>query len=160
MIDIEKVMYELIGRVSVLESNVRLLQDRITELEGGGTTSHVATMKEGRDKTRYKLDGKEYLKNRFVWAVIKKYIQENEPITYDELIRVFADQNQGSFGCVRRVDPNLEKLDPPRYFCKKEDQLKVADGKVIVCNQWDIRRVKNIVEIAKKLGYSVEEIKA
>jgi hypothetical protein len=161
MVEFEKIIYDLVAKVSVLETKVSLLQDRIAELESNNVAHDGVTeaKADGRDKTRYSLDGVTYLKNRFVWAVVNKYIQEHQNITYDELITVFADKNQGSFGVVRRVDSEIVEKNPIRYFCKKDDDLlTVADGKVTVCNQWSKSTVINIFSIAVQLGYSVEKI--
>ena len=161
MVEFEKIIYDLVAKVSVLETKVSLLQDRIAELEGNNSKPDTVTevKTDGRDKTRYSLDGVTYLKNRFVWAVVNKYIQEHQNITYDELIAVFGDKNQGSFGVVRRVDSEIVEKNPIRYFCKKDDDLlAIADGKVAVCNQWSKSTVINIFNIAVQLGYSVEKI--
>ena len=161
MVKFEKIIYDLVAKVSVLETKVSLLQDRITELEGNNSTQDTATeaKTDGRDKTRYSLDGVTYLKNRFVWAVVNKYIQEHQNITYDELIAVFGDKNQGSFGVVREKNSKIVTDNPIRYFCKKTDDiLTVADGEVVVSNQWSKTTVINIFNIAVQLGYSVEKI--
>lgn len=137
------------------------VKTRIAELEGNNSTPDTVTeaKTDGRDKTRYSLDGVTYLKNRFVWAVVNKYIQEHQNITYDELIAVFGDKNQGSFGVVRRVDSEIVEKNPIRYFCKRDDDLlAIADGKVAVCNQWSKSTVINIFNMAVQLGYSVEKI--
>ena len=83
MVEFEKIIYDLVAKVSVLETKVSLLQDRIAELEGNNVAHNGVTeaKADSRDKTRYSLDGVTYLKNRFVWAVVNKYIQEHQNIT-------------------------------------------------------------------------------
>ena len=161
MVEFEKIIYDLVAKVSVLETKVSLLQDKIAALEGNDVMQCSATeaKTDGRDKTRYSLDGVTYLKNRFVWAVVKKYIEEHKDITYDGLLAVFGDKNQGSFGVVRRSDSEIVGKNPIRYFCKNDnDILTVADGKIVICNQWSKTTITNIFEIAIQLGYSVEKI--
>ena len=52
-----------------------------------------------RDKTRFMMDNKIYPKNRFVLAVVEKYIKQNNP-TYSELAGIFDKSIQGSLNVV------------------------------------------------------------
>ena len=162
MVEFEKIIYDLVAKVSVLETKVSLLQDRITELEGNNSTPDTVTeaKTDGRDKTRYSLDGVTYLKNRFVWAVVQKYVSEHRNITFEELRAVFGDRNQGSkFGVVQNKESEIVKKNPIRYFVKKEsDIIEIADCEIVICNNWSKDTVTNIFDIAVKLGYSVKKV--
>ena len=48
-----------------------------------------------RDKTKYMFEGKVYPKNRLVLAIIKKYVEQNNP-SYEQLNNVFDKSLQGS----------------------------------------------------------------
>ena len=162
MVEFEKIIYDLVGKVSVLETKVSMLQERVVELEGSKNMRDITSdvQSGGRDKTRYSLDGEVYLKNRFVWAVVQKYVSEHRNITFEELRAVFGDRNQGSkFGVVQNKESEIVKKNPIRYFVKKEsDIIEIADCEIVICNNWSKDTVTNIFDIAVKLGYSVKKV--
>lgn len=145
--DIEREILELKNRVAYLES---VLKIRETEMVS-------ATSDQKRDKTKFLFDNKIYAKNRFVLAVIKRYIDETNP-TFAELESIFNKSLQGSLNVVLPLDEaNKIKDAAKRYFM--DDVLELKDGaKVVVCTQWGIFNVANIERLAKKLGYEVERV--
>ena len=66
-----------------IEEEIELLKRRIELLENivlrNQQTEQKEVSKEGRDKTRYMFENKIYPKNRFVLAVVQRYILENNP---------------------------------------------------------------------------------
>ncbi len=145
--DIEREILELKNRVAYLESVLKIKE----------TENTSATSDQKRDKTKFLFDNKIYAKNRFVLAVIKKYIDEANP-TFAELESIFNKSLQGSLNVVLPLDEaNKIKDAAKRYFMG--DVLELKDGsKVVVCTQWGIFNVANIERLAKKLGYEVERV--
>lgn len=143
--DIYSEIEQLKKRVELLESIVLQNQQPKTE-----STS-------GRDKTRYMFENKIYAKNRFVLAVVDKYVQENNP-TLDELRKVFDKSLQGSLNVVETVE-NASKIKDAskRYFMK--NPLTLSDGqKVVVCTQWGIFNIVRFEKAVKQLGYNFDKI--
>jgi len=72
----DRLILELMERVSVLEDEVGELKKKVTEQEPEDETySNGSTDSAGRDTTKYILDGRKYGKNRLVLAVVKKYMK-------------------------------------------------------------------------------------
>ena len=106
-----------------------------------------------KDYTIYVLDGERYVKRRCVLAVVNKVIEKNNITTFDELVKIFPDDLQGSCGVVKRLS---EIKDHSRYFTKNEEILKL-DCDVVVCNQWGIENFPNILKIANENGLNVTQ---
>lgn len=89
------------------------------------------------DYTRFEFYGEEFNKGEFVYNVVNKYLLEHPETTYAELLKVFPDEIQGSYGVLRREDEiqpkdlkNPKRYDPVRAVVTK-------DGvKSLVCTQW------------------------
>ena len=76
------------------------------------------TNSSNRDKSKYMFEGRVYAKNRLVLAVIKKYVEQNNP-TYEQLSNVFDKSLQGSLGVVELYD-NVIKISESanvKYHC-------------------------------------------
>ena len=88
-----------------IEEEIELLKRRIELLENivlrNQQTEQKEVSKEGRDKTRYMFENKIYPKNRFVLAVVQRYILENNP-TLEEIRHVFDKSLQGSLNVIDR----------------------------------------------------------
>ncbi len=141
---IEEELEQLKRRVEMLESIV--LQ-----------TAKKPETKDGRDKTRYMFENKIYPKNRFVLAVVEKYILENNP-TLGELRQVFDKSLQGSLSVVETLEKASEIKDAgKRYFINNPFLLK--DGaKVVVCTQWGIFNIVKFEKVASNLGYTFDKV--
>lgn len=145
--DIEREILELKNRVAYLESVLKIKESEVTS----------APNDQKRDKTKFLFDNKIYAKNRFVLAVVKKYIDETNP-TFAELENIFNKSLQGSLNVVLTYDDASKIKDAAkRYFLDDILELK-DDAKVVVCTQWGIFNVANIERLAKKLGYEVERV--
>ena len=120
--------------------------------------SSVATMDRG-SRMYYSIDGGVHLnKRRFVWEVVRKYVETHPGISFEELDRKFPASlsNSPINGVVRTYDsvinrckrrPDLRK----RFFLEKEDLITLSDGtKVTVFNQWG-RSFKNFLVLAQQL---------
>lgn len=141
---IEEELEQLKRRVEMLESIV--LQN-----------AKKPEAKDGRDKTRYMFENKIYPKNRFVLAVVEKYILENNP-TLGEIRQVFDKSLQGSLNVIETLEKANEIKDAgKRYFMNNPFLLK--DGtKVVVCTQWGIFNIVKFEKVASNLGYTFDKV--
>ncbi len=112
-----------------------------------------------RDNTRYSLDGSAFLpKNKFALAIVRKYTRLHPDKHFDELLRVFPDNWQGSMGVIkelRQITP--KQIQDRRYSTSSEDILCSADGvQFAVTTQWTINTIQNMVNFAKSQGWEVK----
>ena len=90
----DRIILDLINRVSALEDNMRNLKTR-------NANKSSETESTFRDTTKYILDGKRYGKNRLVLSIIRKYMTISSNVSAEELTQVFDKSLQGSLGVVR-----------------------------------------------------------
>ena len=116
----------------------------------------------GKDFSKYAFEGNIYGKSRLVLAVVRKYVEEHRPATFDELEDAFPSSIQGSLGVVRRIEDVSDKYKGvggvKRYFV--EDVICLASGEqVIVCTQFGVTNTEKFVDYAvNELGYSIEKV--
>ena len=116
----------------------------------------------GKDFSKYVFEGYTYGKSRLVLAVIKKYVEDHHPATFDELEKAFPSSIQGSLGVVRRIEDVSDKYKGiggvKRYFVG--DVICLASGEeVIVCTQFGATNTNDFVNHAvNELGYSIEKV--
>lgn len=143
---------DIVNEIEQLKRRIELLENIV--LQNGKKTEEVGT---GRDKTRYMVDNKILPKNRFVLAVIEKYIKQNNP-TYSELACVFDKSIQGSLNVVE-LKENAEKIkdSKKRYFM--DSSFKLKDGNtVVVCTQWGIFNIVKFEKVASNLGFKFDKV--
>ena len=141
-----------------IENEIEQLKKRIELLESLVLKTQTAPVqKEGRDKTRFMFENKIYPKNRFVFAIIEKYINDNNP-TLNELKTVFDKSIQGSLNVVETVQNAKEIKDcEKRYFMASPFLLK--DGnQVVVCTQWGIFNIVKFEKVATNLGFKFDKV--
>ena len=154
----DRVIIELLDRISLLEEKTERLEKIIAQQSSSNVTGTDGAEPKTRDKTKYIIDGRTCLKNRLVLEVVKKYVAEHAVITFDELRNVFYDKLQGSFGVVR-TKSDIEQQKQIRYFYKDEDTITLDDGaEVVVSNQWGKDNIKAFVVLAKSFGYEIQEV--
>lgn len=142
-----------------IEQEIEQLKKRVELLENLILQNQAKTpvKEDGRDKTRYMFENKIYPKNRFVLAVISKYVIDNTP-TLDQLKSVFDKSLQGSLNVVETV-ANAENIKDcgKRYFM--QNPLQLNDGNmVVVCTQWGIFNIVKFEKVVTKLGYSFDKV--
>lgn len=146
---------DIFNEIEQLKKRVELLENIV--LQNQQQTKTDSTHTSGRDKTRYMFENKIYAKNRFVLAVVDKYVQENNP-TLDELRKVFDKSLQGSLSVVETVE-NASKIKDAnkRYFMK--NPITLCDGqKVAICTQWGIFNIVRFEKAVKQIGYNFDKI--
>ena len=142
------------------ELEILNLKKRIEELEKHifPKSKQAKPTQSNRDKTKYMFEGKVYPKNRIVLAVVKKYIEQNNP-SYEELSCVFDKSLQGSLGVVELYDNAIKISDAQkRFFMKDEDILTLKNNKIVVCTQWGIFNIVKFLKQAQSLGFVIETI--
>lgn len=117
-----------------------------------------------RDYSKYSFEGSPYYsKRRFVFEVVKHYVDTHPYISYESLLRVFppflnANKTNGVF---RKYDEVLkqEQYNPDirlRFFMKTNEIIELVNGiKIVVHNQWGesfgnfLDAIKNIYAVEK-----------
>ena len=170
----DRIILELMDRVAALEDEVRLLKSERTsgmewqnhnddlfceENESISNNGYGQTYN-GRDTTKYILDGKKYGKNRLVLAVIKKYIKDNPEISSRKLMMVFDRSLQGSLGVVRTLNDVKDNYSDyeRRFFCQLDEIIHTATEDCVVCTQWGKFNIDNFIARAKQLGINITVI--
>ena len=140
---------------------VENLKKRIEYLESivlNKQTKPVDKQLSNRDKTKYMFEGKVYAKNRLVLAIVKKFVEDNNP-TRDQLFSVFDKSLQGSLGVVEVYENAIKISDASkRFFLKEDDVIKLKDARVVVCTQWGIFNIVKFIKQAQSLGYHIDTI--
>jgi hypothetical protein len=120
----------------------------------------LSETKNDRDYTKYSISGGEPLaKNRFVLAVVRKFVNEH-PNTYSEYAKIFNALKSDAQGVIKEFD-SLLRNQIRNYFTGESECLISQDGiKFVVCNQWKIQTIQPIIRFANLQGYNVIEYKS
>lgn len=116
-----------------------------------------------RDKTKYIINqnGKRLPKNRFVLELVRAYLEE-KPTDFDTLKKVFRDEYQGSTGVINRLDfveTKFANKSNKRHFTGNDEILESNDNvKFVVSTEWGKGNVDNIVNLARKNGFDIQEV--
>jgi hypothetical protein len=118
--------------------------------------------KSNKDYTRYLFDNKESNKRRLVLAVIKKWISENSPIAFNELLVAFPQNLHGNNLFVTESEASetvLRQQGKRRHFIEPEDIISFSDGtRYAVTNQWGKGNLIKFINHARNLGFQIEEV--
>jgi hypothetical protein len=113
-----------------------------------------------RDYTKYKIEGVDGVlaKNRMVLAAVRKYVIDHEGITFEELLNVFPDSLQGSFGVIKRENERKGNGNIRRYFEGEDEIIRLDDGtNVYVSTEWGKGNVEKFIQAAKNNGIQIKE---
>jgi hypothetical protein len=116
-----------------------------------------------RDKTKYSFKGTGIVlpKNRFVLELVRVYLKKH-PSDFTTLKNIFKDEYQGSTGVINRLDFVNNKYankSNKRHFTGKDEILISKDNvQFVVSTEWGKHNVRNIVNIARKIGFEIEEV--
>lgn len=113
------------------------------------------------------LNGVEYNKGKFGYAVVKEFLNKNPQTTMTELNEIFHIGLLGSWGRWKLLEDNLKIANSLkkssgqyRHLVKDEYILTSGDGvRFVVSNQWDKVNILNLLQIVKNQGWSYEIIK-
>ena len=124
-------------------------------------TERQKAIQSTRDNTKYLFNEKLLGKGRLVFEVVKHYTENNGHLTFEELQKKFLPNLQGSTGVINSLDFVNRKYSgskKKRHFVDDEDILISADKiRFVVSTEWGIGNIKNIVELARKENYNIEE---
>ncbi len=110
------------------------------------------------DTTLYSIDGGGFLnKRRFVYQIVKLYVEQHPFASFAELEQVFPPSLQGSYGVIRSIEVIREKgIEDNRYFTNNDELLQSVDGVIFaVSSQWGISNTTKFMNLAKSLGYNI-----
>ena len=166
----DRLILELLDRMSALEEEIIMLKSILISSDAppSVTNSNAApstpavnpSAYTGRDTTKYILNGIRYGKNRLVLAIVKEYRNRHPEITAEELMSVFDKSLQGSLGVIRLLDDvktsyfDYEK----RFFCRLDEIVHTKTHDCVVCTQWGVANIGNIIARAKELGFNITVI--
>lgn len=115
--------------------------------------------KQQHDSTLFSINGGTFLnKRRFVYQLVKMYVEQHPSVSFSELEQVFKPELQGGYGVIRTMGYIRENnFKGSRYLTKDNEILRSGDGiEFAVCSQWGIGNIMRVVELAKQLGYSIQ----
>lgn len=162
--DKDIVMESLSDMSFCIKPNVQPSNDAPSPTQSSGTVvAQESTQKGERDTTKFSLDGgaNYFGKGKFVREVVAHFMQQNPNLTYDQLVQVFPDNLQGSYGVLRTLesisDSTHDKGDlKRRYVMADKLILTSADGiRFVVSNQWGRYNFTNILELLKKWNWNI-----
>ena len=109
-----------------------------------------------RDSSKYRFNGQKYGKGPLVRAIVEQYVKDNPIITYDELKKVFPNTLMPRLGVFEDVE-TAKKLarGGNRYFTKPEHIIKLANKKIVVCNQWTLALLTEFLSCTEALGFTL-----
>jgi len=116
-----------------------------------------------RDKTKYIINGtgKRLPKNRFVLEFVRAYLKE-KPTDFETLKNIFRDEFQGSTGVINKLDfveTKYANKSNKRHFTGNDEILISKDNiKFVVSTEWGKDNVNNIVDLARKQGFEIQEV--
>jgi hypothetical protein len=135
------------------------IKNNIDEISG-----QINTKQYSRDKTKYVINGNgiSLPKNRFVLEFIREYLK-HKPTEFRELKNIFLDEYQGSTGVINKlefVDKKYSSQANKRHFINANEILKSSDNiEFVVSTEWRLENVQNILKVARKAGFQIDEIK-
>ena len=110
--------------------------------------------------SKFSLNGGPFMKaNKFVWTVIKTYMEQNPETAYKELERIFPDpKKSGSYGTIRTLDfVTKRNYDGHRYFKDKDEILMSGDNiPFVVSTQWSWHNAPAFAKYVRTLGFDVK----
>lgn len=113
----------------------------------------------GRDFTKYPYKGQELGKGRLVLEVVKDYVKNSPEITFDELIKVFPNELQGSINTIERLkdaEDRRKKSGYKRHYLNESEIIMLKDGPIAVCSQWGIGNIDNFRNHCKNKNIDIQ----
>ncbi|BCE02793.1 McrB family protein [Marinicellulosiphila megalodicopiae] len=116
-----------------------------------------------KDNSKYKFNNAVYGKGQLVLAVIRKYIEDNNP-KLEEILNEFSKKKLSNNEClisqdqhkIRKTNSNDAKK---RFFENSDDILTTNGGdKVLVSNQWSKNNIDIFINYVDKYGYKIDKV--
>ncbi len=157
----DRIILELMDRVAALEEEVAALKSQKVASDVLPTT-HATEGRTytGRDKTKYMLNGIRYGKNRLALAIVSEYCKTVPNVTATTLMATFDRSLQGSLGVIRTLTDVKNSYEDyeRRFFCQPGEVIHTQTEDCVVCTQWGIANIGNIIARAKELGINITTI--
>ena len=121
-------------------------------------TTPIPNKGQKHNSTQYSIDGGPMLgKRQFVYQLVKTYLKQKPKTSFAQLEQIFKPNLQGSYGVIRTTIFIKEKgYVGNRFFMKDNELLRSGDGlEFAVCSQWDIGNIPQMIELSKKLGFTI-----
>lgn len=116
--------------------------------------------KSSKDYTQYLFKGSLYNKRKLVLTVIKDWLYNNNPNSFNELLEAFPQsiRKGGIFSPLSEAKETYEKYNIDRHFLGEQDIISFSENeKYAISNQWGRGNIEDFVAYIKTLGYEVEE---
>lgn len=161
----DRIILELMDRVATLEDEVKALQKELVNKHEENISDNFCLSKTkettSRDTTKFFLNGKKYGKNRLVLAIVQKYVQMHPDITAAQLMLIFDKSLQGSLGVVRTLEDVKTTCSDYqiRFFTSPDELITTKTDTCVVCTQWGVSNIGNILARAEQLGIEIQIIK-
>ena len=118
--------------------------------------------KSSKDYTQYLFNNEEFNKRKLVLAIIKKWITDNSPQSFNELAGVFPQSLRG--GKLFSTEGEAQEVSQRqrgkrRHFLEDKDIICFPDTtRYAVSNQWNKDSLAIFINHARNLGFQIEEI--
>jgi hypothetical protein len=93
---------------------------------------------------------------------VREYLRKN-PTDFRSLKTIFQDEYQGSTGVINELQFVKQKYlnkGNKRHFMQDNEILVSSDNiKFVVSTEWKLNNVQNILKLAKREGFQIDEIK-
>lgn len=112
----------------------------------------------GKDLTKYVFKGQKLGKGRLVLAVITDYVRQVPTIKFDDLLKAFPDELQGSINTIERLadaEYRFTKTKYKRHYLNENEVIELVDGPIAVCSQWGIGNIENFIKHCKNINVEI-----
>ncbi|MDQ7005307.1 MAG: hypothetical protein Q9N67_10480 [Ghiorsea sp.] len=163
IIEIPQDLYIRLGNhAKVFETPAQVIERLLGHYENknivGNKPLKSLNKKGKKDITKYTFNHNTYGKGRLVHAIIKSYINDNNP-SLEKLSELFPKHLQGSIGVFNKITFIQQKYahkDLKRHYVKPDELLVLNDGTTIaICDQWGIGNIDLFINQAISLGYQI-----
>ncbi|MDG1278915.1 MAG: type I restriction enzyme HsdR N-terminal domain-containing protein [Algoriphagus sp.] len=160
-----EILDAVLNKVKIEIRSLDILPEVISSSKNEKSSSNfLKTRNPGeKDKTKIIINGNgvKLPKNRFVLEFIRLFNNKRQR-TFSQLKNIFRDELQGSTGVINELEFVLQKYghtDRKRHFVREDEILKSSDNiQFVVSTEWSIDNVQEIVKIAEKEGYKIDQV--
>lgn len=145
------------------------LAEQANEIWSNDCSEDVSSPKNKLDDTVFSLDGKTFMKkSRFVPFLVKKYLEKNPNLSFDQLKKIFKDSMLSSanrkLGFLVKKDildnSNKTAKQKQKWYYANDDTYILQSGDNIrfyVNNQWTIDSIKSVLKQAELDGWQITQ---
>lgn len=155
--------FKLLQEFFVKNKITKSLSDRIYKVLSYSSVTNVSQANKlknnnPKDYTKYLFEGKKYSKAQLVLSVVKKYVEENNEIDFDDLKLIFPDiKKKPTFVSYEEAKLKFEESGYKRHYIDDHDRIKLKDTVICISNQWSLSDMPHFLEHVRKAGISMTE---